>query len=89
MNVNSGWSVYLVRCADDSFYTGIAKDVEARVAQHNRGVGAKYTRGRSPVQLVYMEWVGEHGDALRREFTIKQMSRSEKSRLAADYNSRV
>lgn len=78
----SQWHVYIVRCSDQSLYTGIAKDVAARVAQHNAGMGAKYTRGRSPVELVYCEYVGEHGAALRRELTIKRMPVSAKRRLA-------
>jgi putative endonuclease len=82
------WSVYLVRCADDTLYAGIAKDVTARIVQHNKGLGAKYTRGRGPVQLVYVERVGEHGDALRREITIKRMSRTEKSRLISSNGSK-
>ncbi len=52
------WSVYLVQCADGSLYTGIAKDVGGRVSRHNQGAGAKYTRGRGPVELVYSEAVG-------------------------------
>ena len=72
--LTSIWSVYLVRCADYTLYTGVAKDVSLRVNQHNRGVGAKYTRGRGPVELVYCEAVGGQGDALRREIAIKRMS---------------
>ena len=78
----SRWHVYIVRCSDKSLYTGIAKDVAVRVAQHNAGTGAKYTRGRLPVELVYNETVGEHGAALRRELAIKRMSASDKRRLA-------
>ena len=78
----SRWHVYIVRCSDKSLYTGIAKDVAARVAQHNAGTGAKYTRGRLPVELVYYEYVGEHGAALRRELAIKRMPASDKRRLA-------
>jgi len=78
----SRWHVYIVRCSDKSLYTGIAKDVATRVAQHNAGTGAKYTRGRLPVELVYYETVGEHGAALRRELAIKRMPASDKRRLA-------
>ena len=85
MSGKSDWWVYLVRCADGSLYAGIAKDVAARVEQHNRGQGAKYTRGRGPVQLVYVEQVGGHGDALRREIVIKRMTRTEKNLLIAGY----
>jgi predicted GIY-YIG superfamily endonuclease len=82
---SSIWSVYLVRCVDDTLYTGVAKDVSSRVAQHNRGTGAKYTRGRGPVELVYCEAVGEQGDALRREAAIKRMSTKAKLILISDF----
>ena len=75
------WSVYLLGCADGSLYTGIAKDVSSRVAQHNRGTGAKYTRGRLPVQLLFAEVVGDRGAALRREHAIKRLTRAQKLRL--------
>jgi homocysteine S-methyltransferase len=77
----SQWHVYIVRCSDQSLYTGIAKDVCARVAQHNAGKGARYTRGRLPVELVYREAIGEHGAALRREIAIKRLRASDKKRL--------
>jgi predicted GIY-YIG superfamily endonuclease len=76
------WSVYMVRCADDSFYTGIAKDVMARVARHNSGAGARYTSQRTPVFLVYREDGLTHSEALRREHGIKKFRRSEKEALA-------
>lgn len=76
------WHVYIVECADKSLYTGIARDVEARVAQHNGGTGAKYTRSRRPVTLVYHEEAESRGEALRREYEIKQMDAAAKRRLA-------
>ena len=79
------WSVYLLRCADGTLYAGIAKDVRARVAEHNRGVGAKYTRGRTPVVLIYRERVGSRSAALRREYAIKQLSRRQKCQMADLY----
>lgn len=75
------WYVYIVRCMDDSLYTGIARDVVSRVAQHNAGQGAKYTRGRRPVQLVYHEQAPDRGSALRREAQIKRLSARQKRRL--------
>lgn len=75
------WNVYIVRCADRTFYTGIAKDVDTRVSQHNAGRGARYTRSRRPVELVYMEAVGEHGAALKREREIKRMGAAAKRGL--------
>ena len=81
------WHVYMVRCADGTLYTGIAKDVEHRVAQHNLGQGAKYTRGRGPVVLVYREGVKDRPAALRREHEIKQLRLTEKLALIDDFQS--
>lgn len=75
------WSVYIVRCADGTLYTGVAKDVDGRLARHNDGVGAKYTRSRLPVRLVFREEVGDQGAALRREIKIKAMPAREKREL--------
>lgn len=75
------WSVYLVECADASLYCGVSTDVEARVATHNEGKGARYTRARLPVQLVFSEAVGDRGDALRRELEIKALPTSRKRAL--------
>lgn len=79
------WHVYIVQCADQSLYTGVAKDVSARVEQHNAGSGAKYTRGRRPVELVYEERVTDQSAALRREVAIKRMERSAKRKLIEEY----
>ncbi len=73
--------VYIVRCADGTYYTGWAVDVAHRVAEHNAGRGGRYTRARRPVALVYQEKVPDRAAALRREATIKQYSRSRKERL--------
>jgi len=81
------WHVYVVRCKDGTLYTGIAKDVERRVVQHNAGQGAKYTRGRGPVVLVYMEGVKDRPAALRREHEIKQLRLTEKLALIDDFQS--
>ena len=77
------WSVYLIGCADGTLYTGVARDVLARVEQHNCGTGAKYTRGRRPVELLFTEKVGARGQALRREYAIKRLSRQKKLQLIA------
>jgi putative endonuclease len=73
--------VYIVRCADDTLYTGYARDPRARVAAHNRGRGAKYTAGRRPVRLVYAESCKSVGEALSREYALKQRSRAQKEAL--------
>jgi putative endonuclease len=75
------WTVYLVRCGDGSLYTGITNDLAARLAAHNRGKGAAYTRGRLPIDLVYSEGAEDRSTALRREAAIKRMSRSGKIQL--------
>jgi putative endonuclease len=75
--------VYIVRCADRTLYTGVAKDLAARIRAHNDGRGAKYTRSRVPVRLVYAEVVADRGAALRREHEIKRLSRGEKHALFA------
>lgn len=75
------WHVYIVRCADSSLYTGIAKDLDQRIKSHNLGRGAKYTRSRRPVKLVYSESVDCRSTALRRELAIKALERDEKKKL--------
>lgn len=73
--------VYIVKCKDDSFYTGYAKNVEQRVEKHNKGLGAKYTKVRRPVVLVYQEMYETKSEALKREYQIKQYSRNKKLAL--------
>lgn len=75
------WWVYILRCADESLYTGIARDVDRRAAVHNRGQGAKYTRSRLPVTVVWREAQPNKGAALRREAAIKRLRREEKLAL--------
>ena len=75
------WWVYILRCADDTLYTGCTDDVERRCAAHNNGKGAKYTRGRGPVRVVYREECHDKPAALRREAAVKRLSRDEKLRL--------
>ena len=75
------WSVYVVRCRDGTLYTGITTDPERRLSEHNRGSGSAYTRSRLPVTLVYLEPAENRSHALRREHSIKRMSRAEKDFL--------
>ena len=79
----SHWNVYIVRCADNSLYTGIAKDVNKRISEHNGSdqLAAKYTRGRRPVTLVYQEEHKTRAAAARRECEIKKLSRNAKEAL--------
>ena len=75
------WYLYILRCADGTLYTGITTDVEARLETHRSGKGAKYTRGRGPLELVYREECEDHSQALKRELAVKAMSREQKQKL--------
>ncbi|HMF43042.1 MAG TPA: GIY-YIG nuclease family protein [Polyangia bacterium] len=80
------WSVYLARCADESLYCGIAVDVGARIAAHDAGRGARYTRGRGPLTVIAVRRCREKGIALSIEHAIKQLPRADKMALAAAPN---
>ena len=84
VKMESTWYLYILRCKDDTLYTGITTDVEKRLEAHRSGKGAKYTRGRAPLELVHRECCGSHSEALKREHQIKQLSRQEKQQLIAD-----
>ena len=73
--------VYILRCADDTLYTGYTTDPERRLREHNAGEGAKYTRGRTPVEIVHLESHDTQSAAMSREYEIKQLRRSRKVRL--------
>lgn len=75
------WYVYILRCGDGTLYTGITDDVEKRLAAHRSGKGAKYTRGRGPLELVYAEEQSDKSAALRREIAIKKLPRQKKLEL--------
>lgn len=77
------WYVYIVRCSDGTLYTGVAKDVEKRIEEHNSDnvLGAKYTKYRRPVTLVYREPVNSRSEAVRRESEIKKLKRTQKEAL--------
>jgi len=72
---------YIVECADGTYYTGWTTDPERRVANHNKGLGAKYTKMRRPVKLVYLEEQADRKTAMKRERAIKKMTRSQKQKL--------
>ena len=82
---SSAWCVYMLHCADGSLYTGITTDVARRVAEHNgdSGLGARYTRSRRPVALVYVESADSRAQASRREAAIKRLDRARKLALSA------
>ena len=75
------WYLYMLRCKDNTLYTGITTDVEKRLEAHRAGKGAKYTRGRAPLEMVYRETCGTHSAALKRELQIKALAREEKEAL--------
>ena len=80
------WYVYILRCGDNTLYTGITDDVPRRLAAHRAGKGAKYTRGRGPLELVYTEQLPDKSAALRREIEIKRLRRADKERLIKSRN---
>ena len=79
--MESTWYLYILRCADGTLYTGITTDVEKRLEQHRAGKGAKYTRGRGPLELLYREECGTHSDALKRELAVKRLPRNKKEQM--------
>lgn len=79
------WFVYILRCSDGTLYTGMTDDVARREAVHNSGKGAKYTRGRTPVQVVYSEECESYSAALKRECAIKRLKRAEKLGLLDEF----
>lgn len=81
------WFLYILRCGDDTLYTGITTDIDRRFAMHTSSKGAKYTRGRGPLTIVYRECCGSHSDALRREYTVKALPRMEKEKMIQEYQS--
>lgn len=84
------WFVYILRCGDGTLYTGVTDNVQKRFAAHCAGKGAKYTRGRGPLELVYTEEAEDKPAALRREYAIKRMKRAEKLELVRkDFEKRL
>ncbi|MEF9958895.1 MAG: GIY-YIG nuclease family protein [Niameybacter sp.] len=73
--------VYIVKCSDETYYTGYTNNIEKRLKAHNEGKGAKYTRARLPVRLIYQETYENKSEALKREYAIKQLTRSKKEVL--------
>jgi len=79
----AGWVVYMLRCRDDSLYTGVTTDLARRLRAHAAGRGGAYTRARRPVRLVFVEGQGSRGSALRREAQLKRLARLDKLALVA------
>jgi len=81
--------VYILRCKDDTLYTGWTNDLENRIMAHNSGTGAKYTRGRGPCTLVYFETFETKSEALRREREIKKLKREEKEKMVGKFKKSI
>ena len=77
------WFVYILRCADDTLYTGITNDLDARITKHENGTGAKYTKGRGPFEILFKEVYPDRSGALKRELHIKSLDRPKKLQLIA------
>ena len=82
--VKDNWTVYIIKCGDGTYYTGISNDVSRRLEEHKAGKGAKYLRGRGPLKVVFQEAAGTHGSALQYEIKIKKLSRSKKEELISN-----
>ncbi|MFZ7121875.1 MAG: GIY-YIG nuclease family protein [Eubacteriaceae bacterium] len=78
--------VYMLRCNDNSLYTGWTTDLDRRLKEHNKGTGAKYTRAKLPVKLVYHEQLNSKSDAIKREYQIKQLKKIQKEKLVKKNN---
>lgn len=78
--------VYILECSDGTFYTGWTNNLEKRIEMHSNGIGAKYTKGRGPVKLIYHEIFNDKKEAMKREYQIKKLTRKEKALLIKEYN---
>ncbi len=83
MPTKMNWIVYILECSDNTLYTGITKDMKRRMAEHENGTGAKYTKGRGPFKVVYSELQPTMSHALKREAEIKSLDRSAKQKLTS------
>jgi len=77
----SNWTIYILRCADNSLYTGITTDLEARLVKHNAGTASKYTRAHLPVEVVWTERAATESDAKKREAEIKKLTKEDKEKI--------
>ena len=81
----SAWVLYVLKCRDNTLYTGITSDVSRRVHQHNNGTASRYTRSRLPVKLIFSEPCRNRSQALKKEYAMKQLSRKEKNAYISDH----
>jgi putative endonuclease len=82
---SSDWLLYILECSDNTLYTGITNRLDTRLQAHQNGTGARYTRGRSPVKLVYLEQCIDRSNATKRESAVKKLSKVQKLKLIASY----
>ncbi len=82
--VKEDWTVYIVKCGDGTYYTGISNNVTRRLEEHKAGKGAKYLRGRGPLEIIFQTNVESHGTALKYEIKIKKLSRNKKTELISN-----
>ena len=82
----STWCVYILKCSDNTYYTGITNNIKRRIQQHETNKGAKYTKGRGPFLLVYQDKCNNRGEASQKEFSIKKLTLSEKINLIGAFN---
>lgn len=87
--MDKSWKIYILRCGDGTLYTGMTDDLERRLEAHRSGKGAKYTRGRGPLEMVYHEVFSTKAEAMSREWHIKRMTRQEKLKLIENANKGV
>lgn len=80
--------VYILQCNDNTYYTGWTNDLKKRIAAHNNGTGAKYTKARRPVSLIYYEEYSDKSTALKREYAIKRLNRKQKELLVKNFTNR-
>ena len=87
--IKENWFLYILRCQDGSFYTGVTNDIERRVKMHNSGRASRYTRSRRPVELLYQETCGSRTQALVRECFVKTYTRQQKEKLIAVHTNKL
>jgi len=87
--VGGKFYTYILRCGDQSLYTGITNNLEKRLELHNRGKASRYTRARLPVQYVYLEYCENKSEALKREYSIKKLTKENKEKLVTDYQEKI
>lgn len=86
MTTNNTWQVYLLRCSDNSLYTGITTDIQRRLKEHNNSkLGAKYTRARRPVVIAYLENASDRSEASKREHQLRKLAKAKKEQLVQQY----